>query len=291
VTAIRDRRSDPDADEYAVPWDELPIAGTKRGLPWWAAVLLGFGLAILGAFVDLKLQDHLTLLFKGCYWAGAITAVCAVQRRSLFGPMIQPPLVLAVTVPGIVLFASGLPANSDTLSTLLAVGRPLIDGFPTMAITTSTTVLLGFVRMYRERDPDPPMKVKSNRGKPASKRPGAARPASGDTAAGRGRPRPAPGQAPQRRNRPAADDGARRARGRDEGGEREPGTRNARQSPEPGARGPRQPRAPRADDTPGTSRPRRAPRADDPRGADGPRPTPRLRGNTPPPRSRPWDED
>ena len=309
-----------------MPWDELPIAGTKRGLPWWGAVLLGFGLAILGAFVDQKLQGHLTFLFQACYAGGAILAVAWVQRKGLFGPMVQPPLVLAVTVPGVVLFASGLPDGNDTLGTLLKVGQPLIDGFPTMAITTALTVIIGFVRMYRERDPDRLVKVKSNakggnapskdgaakgKAKPAGSRPSDERSGSGDTgprpAAGRtGRPRPpADGQAPRRRppadpdapprrTRPAPEDGARRPRR--EGAERDPAAR-PRKPQDPDAPPRRRPRPPDEEGTPrrreprdGDSRPRR-PRGEDLRRTENPRRAPGRRGDSPPPRSRPWDED
>jgi hypothetical protein len=316
VTAIRDRQSDPEADEIPVPWDELPIYGTKRGMPWWGAVLLGFGLAILGAFVDQKLQGRLTVLFDVFYGGGAVIAVAWVQRKGLFGPMVQPPLVLAVTVPGVVMFASGVPSGSDTLGTLLKVGQPLIDGFPVMAITTALTVIIGFVRMYRERDPDRLVKVKSTKGqgkpKPAGGRPSDERSSAVDSgsraAANRGgRPRPpADGQtprrrppaesgaqgAPARRTRPAPEDGARRPRR--EGAERDPATR-ARRPQDPDA--PR--RRPRPADEEGTPRRRepregdpraRRPRADDLRRTDNPRRAPGRRGETPPPRSRPWDE-
>lgn len=316
-----------------MPWDERSLIGSKRGLPWWGAVVLGFGLAILGAFVDMKLQGHLTPVFSACYCGGAVLAVCAVQRRGLFGPMVQPPIVQAVTVPCVILLAAGMPAGGDTLATLLKVGQPLIDGFPLMAITTGVTVLIGFFRMYRERDPHRQVKAKSNKplnsNRPASapKRPADERPSAGDSGAragaagGRARPRPpaADGQAPRRRNpaapagsgaagrrsRPAPEDGAQRPRGNREGGERDPGTRSARRPPEPGARGPgsRQPRAPRdepgaprrreprADGAPGDPRVRRAPRADDPRrGMDNPLRAPGRRGDSPPPRRRPRDD-
>jgi hypothetical protein len=309
VTAIRDRQSDPDADETLVPWDELPIFGTKRGLPWWAAVLLGFGLAIIGAFTNLKLQDHLSLLFQACYCGGAILAVCWVQRKGLFGPMVQPPLVLAVTVPGVVLFASGLPASNDTLSTVLKVGQPLIDGFPTMAIATGATVLIGIFRMYRQRDPDRLVKIKSAKPKgSAGSRPSGERPSATDngtrTAASRtGRPRPpADGQAPRRRppaepgtegaparrTRPAPEDGPRRPRR--EGAERDPATRG-RKPPDPDAP-PRRPRQPRPKDEEGTSR-RREPREGEPRARRAPRDEDVRRTENPrrAPRVRPWDED
>jgi hypothetical protein len=314
VTAIRDRQSDPDADEIPVPWDELPIVGTKRGLPWWGAVLLGFGLAILGAFVDLKLQGRLTLLFQAFYCGGAILAVGWVQRQGLFGPMVQPPLVLAVTVPGVVFFASGAPGGTDTLGTLLKVGQPLIDGFPMMAIATGATVLIGFFRIYRERDPNRLVKIKSNKkpssDKAAPKRPVDERPSAGDGSR-TGRQRlPADGQPPPRR-RPPAESGtqgapARRTRPAPEDGERRPrGDRDPaapRRRPEdPDARRPRQPRPRDEEGNPPRRRPepregepraRRAPRPDEPRrSGEGPRRAPGgRRGETPPPRSRPWDE-
>ncbi|WP_312871894.1 DUF6542 domain-containing protein [Amycolatopsis acididurans] len=158
MTAIRDRQSDPDADEVAVRWDERPVVGDRRGLPWWGAVLLAFGLAVIGAVADMQIQNSLGWVFKICYFVGSVGAVCAVQRRSLFGPMVQPPLILAITVPAVVLLVSGLPANSDTLSKILTVGTPLINGFPTMAVTTGLTLVVGIVRLYRERDPDAPVK-------------------------------------------------------------------------------------------------------------------------------------
>jgi hypothetical protein len=154
VTAIRDRQSDPDANEIAVPWDARALVGSRQGLPWWVAVLLAFGLALIGAIADMKLQNSLGWLFKGCYFVGAVGAVCAVQRRSLFGPMVQPPLILAITVPGVVLLVSGTPASSDTLAKALAVGTPLINGFPTMAVTSGLTLVIGIFRIYRERDPN-----------------------------------------------------------------------------------------------------------------------------------------
>jgi hypothetical protein len=291
VTAVRDRPSDhAAAADLAVPWDERSMVGAKRGLPWWGAVLLGFCLAILGAFVDQKLQGHLTPLFTICYCVGVIAAICLVQRRGLFGPMVQPPLVLAISVPTVVLLASGLPANAGSLGTMLALGRPLIDSFPMMAIATGVTVLIGFVRMYRERDPNAPVKVKSNKPTAAANRAAGDRLPSerasagddADRAAARTRARPAQGQGPQRRS--AADGRNAGAPGRRSRAAHEdarptrmeplPGSRSARQPQDPGAR-PRQPQDPGAR----------------PNGADRPRRTQGRHGENPPPRHRPWDYD
>jgi hypothetical protein len=287
VTAIRDRQSDPDADDVPVAWDERPLVGARRGLPWWAAVLVGFGLAILGAFVDMMMQKDLGLLFKACYALGAVAAVVAVQRRGLFGPMVQPPLVLAVTVPGVILLTSDGSKGTDLLSRAVDVGGPLINGFPTMAITTGVTLAIGVFRIYRERDPDAPVKLKST-AKP--ERRDEAKPPVKPAAAGRGRPASRTGQTPpppSRRGAPRDDAPPRRRPVDDERRPRRDTEPGARKPPPPG-RQPRRPRPPedgeprrrdpRAEGAPGTPR-RRPPRADDPR-----------RGGQPP-RRRPWDDE
>jgi hypothetical protein len=71
VTAIRDRQSDPDADDVPVPWDERPVVGSRRGLPWWAAVLVGLGLAVVGALVGKPSQGSIPVIFTVCYVRGA----------------------------------------------------------------------------------------------------------------------------------------------------------------------------------------------------------------------------
>ncbi|WP_344073616.1 DUF6542 domain-containing protein, partial [Prauserella alba] len=165
MTATRDRRSDPDAanEDEPVAWDERLAFGTRRGLPWWGAVLLALVTAIAGAVLSMQISDGLGLPFQLIYVVGALAAVAAVRRRNLFGPMVQPPLVMAVTVPLVVLTDTSLPESNDTLANVLAISTPLINNFPVMAIATALTVGLGVLRIYRERDPDRPLKDTSER--------------------------------------------------------------------------------------------------------------------------------
>lgn len=154
--ATRTERDDDLAtgDEPAA-WDERPIFGTSAGLAWWGAILLGLGLTALGAAIDLQLNDKTpTMVTQGAYFVACVAAVCWVRRSSLFGPMVQPPLVLAVVLIGAEVYRNGLPKNFGVKEFLLDYGVPVINGFPTMAVTTGVTLLVGFFRLFSQRDPD-----------------------------------------------------------------------------------------------------------------------------------------
>ncbi|MFD9893834.1 DUF6542 domain-containing protein [Amycolatopsis sp. NPDC059027] len=286
--------------------------GARRGLPWWGAVLVCLGLAVVSAFVAKKATGDLGILFQICYVVGAVAAVVAVQRRALFGPMVQPPLVLAITVPAIVLLTSSSEnGGGDMFSRIFNIGQPLINSFPVMAIATVLTLALGFFRIYRERDPNAPVAVKG-KAKPERRREDDERPPS-RAAAAAGRPRP-PGSRtgqtplppdarrgagrdgePPRRPRPPAEGGGRAARGGREPLDREPGTRAARTPPPGGARQPRAPRPmdgepPRRREPRGGEPPRRRIPREDPRGGDAPPPR-RTQGRPQPRRPRPWDDE
>jgi uncharacterized protein DUF6542 len=156
VTATRDRRSDP--EEIAdTAWDDRSIFGTSRGLPWWGVVLLAFVLAAIAAAFDMQRQDSLGRVYQGAYFVGCVAAICLVRRRSLFGPMVQPPLVFAVTaIVAVLLFSPDGSTSGGVKALIFTVALPLTSNFPTMAITTAVTAAIGVFRLYRERDPDNP---------------------------------------------------------------------------------------------------------------------------------------
>jgi uncharacterized protein DUF6542 len=133
-------------------WQTNSALNTVRGIPWWAAVVLALAFTAIGVFADMERINQLGIIFQGCYFVGCVLAVLWVQRRGLFGPMVQPPLILAVTVPGVVMMGGGA-AGGGLTAKALAVGTPLINGFPTMAITTGVTVAVGCVRLLRQRPP------------------------------------------------------------------------------------------------------------------------------------------
>lgn len=278
VTAIRDRRGDAESaekDTAALSWNERSVINSRRGVPWWGAVLLAFGLALIGAFVDQLATDGLSLIFHVCYVVGALGAVLAVQRKSLFGPMVQPPLAMALAVPLIVLTASGLPEGSDMLSKALAIGTPLINSFPVMAGTTAATVLVGILRLVKQRDPE--ARTKSGRDKTDSEKAESGKAEPGKNRAGKEAAAVA-GEDVDDRTRPtmsaARPDSAGEARPR----RRVPGTAGARSKAAPPPERSARPRG-----GPAAPPPRRQrPDADQPRKPREGNPPPRRRATPPP---------
>lgn len=280
MTATRDRRSDP-AEDAETPWDDRPVIGESRGLPWWGAVALAFGLAAVGAIASMQFQGTLSPIFQGAYLLGCVGAVCAVRRRSLFGPMVQPPLVFAVTAIGAVVLLGESGSGGGLGKLLFSVALSLTSNFPTMAIGTALTVAIGLYRLWKERDPNPPVRMSRGRTRPAKED----RPA-----------RPVAEDEPPRRDRPGKDRAAPapRPRARDRRPDDEPEPRRApraRREPPPAKDRGRTPRRdrdedppPRRRDQPGEGRPRREDR-------DRPAPSRRDDDRDPPrtrqPRRRP----
>jgi hypothetical protein len=155
VTATRDRQrgSRSEYDDLLDEWGQRAAFGQVRGWPWWVAVLLALGLSVVGGFIDIKVSGSIGKVFEGGYFLGCVGAVCMVRRRNLFGPMVQAPLILAVTVPVVILFAKGMPTGASTMSKLITLGVPLVSEFPTMAVTTVVTVVIGGIRFAIQRKP------------------------------------------------------------------------------------------------------------------------------------------
>lgn len=149
-------------------------------------MVLALVLTTAGAFADMERINSLGVVFQACYFVGCLLAVGIVQRKGLFGPMVQPPLILAAAVPGVVLLTGSIPKDGGTAAAALVVGTPLINGFPTMATTTIVTIIVGAFRLFTQRPPRDD--ADAPRGQAADASRAQAEPP-------RGRPRPTPRQA------------------------------------------------------------------------------------------------
>jgi hypothetical protein len=228
VSDVRDRSAAfDDVEDYeAVPWNYKAIFGSFKGIPWWAAILCALVPAFIGAFIDINSSKTIGWTFIAVFFIGALAGILLVQRRSLFAPMVQPPLILAATVPTLVLLTGGVQ-KGGLANMALGLGKPLVDSFPVMAATTAVTVAIGILRIFIQKDPNRPSKDEVREAKAELKaRSKPARKPREDADEDRPR-RPRPEGAPARRPRP---EGAPARRPRPDGarGERPAGQRRPR---------------------------------------------------------------
>jgi hypothetical protein len=284
VTATHDRQSDLDTEPAGPAWDERPIVGNVRGLPWWAAVLLAFAVAGAAAYLDVHRQGSLGRIYQAAYVTGCLIAVLWVRRRNLFGPMVQPPLIFAVTFVPVQLMFRNSTETSASKKLIFEVGIPLAGNFPWMAGATAATILLGVVRLLIQRDPnrrlsaaeDPPRRDRDGERDRERDRAGRER----DGARERDR-----GQEDRPPRRPARDDRPREERPRDDRARRESAPRRPRDDREERPPRPAKDREDRRDrgDRGGRSSEAPPPRRNPQR--------PREQGGRPPQRRRPREDD
>lgn len=118
------------------------------GIPWWGAVLTAVIASLVGfAFDAGSGGQQLTAVFSALYVIGCLVAVLAVQQAGLFTAVIQPPLVLFVTVPS-AYFMMRSGEIDGIKDILINCGYPLIERFPLMFFTSAAVLLIGLARWY-----------------------------------------------------------------------------------------------------------------------------------------------
>lgn len=146
---------------------ERSLVPSVLGIPPLVAIAVETGLTVLGVLVDLMRQGTLGLVFTVLYIAGCVLAVVWVRRDGLFGPVVAPPLLLAVAVPAVVLLAGSPKPGTGMTERMLGIGAPLVNAFPTMAGTTALVLAVGLFRLATQRM----RRVPSMDKKPADRRP------------------------------------------------------------------------------------------------------------------------
>ena len=134
------------------PMADRSIIPSVLGVPPLAAVGLAAVLTAIGVLVDLTRSGTLGTVLTVCFVVGCVLAVAWVRRSGLFGPMVQPPLLLAVAVPVVVLIAGSPKPGAGIAERLLVIGAPLVNSFPTMAWVTGIVVAVGAFRLLVQRE-------------------------------------------------------------------------------------------------------------------------------------------
>jgi len=150
-TADADREAPPIGGRWPVP--DRSLLATVLGVPPVAAIGVAALFTAIGATVDLLRIGSLGTVFTICFIAGCVLAVAWVRRSGLFGPMVQPPLLVAIAVPVVVLLAGTPAPGAGVAERLLVIGAPLVNAFPIMAWGTGAVLLLGVVRLVVQRPP------------------------------------------------------------------------------------------------------------------------------------------
>ena len=163
---VSDKAAPPARGSGRWPMAERSILTTVLGVRPVFAVGLAAALTAVGVLVDLTRIGSLGTVFTICHIAGCVLAVAWVRRDGLFGPMAQPPLLVAVAVPVVVLLAGDPRPGQGVADRLLVIGAPLVNAFPVMAWTTGIVLVVGFVRMFLQRpleEPEPAKPASSRR--------------------------------------------------------------------------------------------------------------------------------
>ncbi|RIJ69810.1 hypothetical protein D1871_21385 [Nakamurella silvestris] len=135
-------------DSAAPATANASVIPTLKGLPWWAAVLLGLLPAAIGAFINISGSDGqlegstLGAAFQILSIAGCVLAALATRRGSIFTPMVQGPLVIIV---GLTL---ALLLSSNVKLSILSSATVYVATFPTMAIATGAALVIGVIRIF-----------------------------------------------------------------------------------------------------------------------------------------------
>lgn len=146
VTATRERQSAPAVMPGEPSWAERSAFGTTRGVPLWGALLLAILPTAFGSALDQMLAKQSGILTTVCFVVACLLAVAMVQRRSVFGPMVQTPLVVSIVLPLVALLTDSSKGGGS--GKVFTIAKPLINNFPMTAITAVLALGIGLLRMY-----------------------------------------------------------------------------------------------------------------------------------------------
>ncbi len=134
------------------------------GVPWWGAVMIAVTATAIGFAFDAGGGKELTHVFAGLYAIGCIVAVLAVRQSGIFTAVVQPPMILFVSVPGAYFLLHGGQVNG-LKDVIINCAYPLVERFPLMLLTSGGALLIGLVRWFaggRSAETEQPAKATSS---------------------------------------------------------------------------------------------------------------------------------
>jgi hypothetical protein len=128
--------------------DHRSVHPSVPGVPWWGGVLIALTATAIGFAYDAGSGDkQLTNVFAALYVIGCVAAVLAVRRAAIFTAVVQPPLILFVSVPGAYWLFHGAQRHG-LRDIVIDCGYPLIERFLLMLVSAAVVLLIGAARWY-----------------------------------------------------------------------------------------------------------------------------------------------
>ena len=121
----------------------------ERGLPWWAALALLIGIAVLGGLVDTIGTTAARGGFNIGIVVASVVAIVVVRRSHMFPIVIAPPIVYTLAaVFQLYLRSSGL---HDKKVIYDAASNYLVYGFPAIAGATAAVLIIAGFRLITRK--------------------------------------------------------------------------------------------------------------------------------------------
>ena len=117
------------------------------GVPWWGAVMIAVTATGIGFAFDAGGGKELTHVFAALYVLGCLVAILMVRQSGLFTAVVQPPMILFISVPGAYYVFHGATFKG-LKDVVMNCAYPLIERFPLMLITSGAVLLVGLVRWF-----------------------------------------------------------------------------------------------------------------------------------------------
>jgi hypothetical protein len=86
-------------------------------------------------------------VFAALYVIGCLVAILMVRQSGIFTAVVQPPMILFVSVPGAYYLFHGAKLNG-LKDVVINCAYPLIERFPLMLVTSGAVLLVGLVRWF-----------------------------------------------------------------------------------------------------------------------------------------------
>jgi hypothetical protein len=115
----------------------------------------------IGFAFDAGGGKELTHVFAALYVIGCLLAILVVRQSGIFTAVVQPPIILFVSVPGAYFLFHGAKL-SGAKDVVINCAYPLIERFPLMLVTSGAVLLVGLVRWFvgsrsaTDAEPSPP---------------------------------------------------------------------------------------------------------------------------------------